>query len=96
MIPTKPRKEGVRLDDHLLGLAMLALTPTSRHKYFPPNIDQSGMIRASRIPLGNASKTWRLPGEVDLLGQTHSSRTKAAITMIGTAAFTSYVENITM
>ena len=62
-------KAGVRLDDHLCGLAAISLTdPQLRHHYFPAEFDKNGMIRASRIPLGQASKSWRRAGERDLNG----------------------------
>lgn len=61
-------KEGVRLDDHLCKLAALSLDPDTRDRYFPAEFDGNGMIRASRIPLGQASKTWRQAGERDLHG----------------------------
>ena len=62
-------KVGVRLDDHLCGLAAISLIdPNTRHRYFPAEFDKKGMLRASRIPLGQASKTWRRAGERDLNG----------------------------
>lgn len=62
--------EGVRLNDHLTGIATKAFPATAvRNRYFPAEFDGNGMIRARRIPLGNASKTWRVEGEVDLLGK---------------------------
>ena len=65
---TIPKGDGVRLDDHLVGLAALAYSKAARFKYFPAGFDGNGMIRASRIPLGNASKTWRDVGDVDADG----------------------------
>ncbi|KAL8788067.1 MAG: hypothetical protein Q9195_007481 [Heterodermia aff. obscurata] len=38
-----PKSGGVRLDDHLLAIAMITLTPSSRHDRFPADVDQNGM-----------------------------------------------------
>ncbi|KAL8995827.1 MAG: hypothetical protein Q9169_004517 [Polycauliona sp. 2 TL-2023] len=58
-----PRK-GVRVDDYIAGkLLMSDHSNDELYGYWPGEFDQEGMIRAMRIPLGHASKTWREVGE---------------------------------
>ena len=60
---------GVRLDDRLVGLVLESCTIKERSRNWPADIDQHGMPRARRIPLGHASKSFRFAGEKDLNGK---------------------------
>ncbi|KAL8672035.1 MAG: hypothetical protein Q9168_003487 [Polycauliona sp. 1 TL-2023] len=55
---------GVRVDDNISGKLLMANLGRKRlHRAWPAELDNKGMARAMRIPLGHASKTWRNVGD---------------------------------
>ena len=62
-----PMTGGVRLDDALLGLA-LQLMSVAGIQIFNAEVDQRGMPRARRRPLGDVYKLWVEVGEIDAEG----------------------------
>ena len=63
-------RSGVRLDDRTAGLVLTSnFSKKELNQYWPAEFDASGMIRATRMPLGHASKTQRAVGETDSNGK---------------------------
>ncbi len=61
---------GVRVDDFHAGkLLMSNYTSKILFQAWPAEFDHNGMIRATRIPLGHAAKSWRQVGEMDIEGR---------------------------
>lgn len=61
-------KSGVRLDDHLAGLALQTFPHTVLSENWPHDFVQSGMKRANAIPVGHPSKAYHDVGEEDMDG----------------------------
>lgn len=65
MVPT----EGVRLDDRLVGIALqTSSTAKQLSTNWPAEFDKAGMVRATRVPLGNACKVRVNMGDSDIDG----------------------------
>lgn len=63
-IPTS----GVRIDDLTISCVM-NLPATILHRNWPADLDTAGMIRATRMPLGDAAKMWVNIGDTDVEGK---------------------------
>ena len=61
-IPVK----GVRLDDMTVALVLDKCGQKTLSENWPAEFDAQGMIRATRVPLGYAAKTWEEEGAVDV------------------------------
>ena len=66
-------KTGVRLDDLTASRVLGRFTAKQLHEYWPAEFDTKGMIRAVRVPLGDASKMYVHAGEIDADGKTAGS-----------------------
>ena len=68
MIP----KSGVRLDDLNVARVLTAtpnFTKRQLNEFWPAEFDRKGMIRAERVPLGDAAKMHVHEGEIDVDGK---------------------------
>ncbi len=63
-IPTS----GVRLDDLTISKVLSVFSQKKLSQAWPAEFDTKGMVRATRIPLGNAAKRWVDVGESDVDG----------------------------
>lgn len=59
---------GVRIDDLTISRIIQKFKTCELHRNWPADLDQRGMIRATRMPLGNAAKIWVNAGEADVNG----------------------------
>ena len=60
-------KEGVRVDDLTISkLYEWKIKAVVLHESFPADFDRQGMVRATRVPLGNVAKVWKQKGEKDI------------------------------
>ena len=66
-------KVGVRLDDLTASRVLGQFTVKELNEYRPAKFDTKGMIRAVRVPLGDASKMYVHAGEIDADGKTVES-----------------------
>jgi len=58
----------VRLDDLTISRVIEKFNPRDLNKNWPADFDQAGMIRATRMSLGNAAKMWVQDGYVSVDG----------------------------
>ncbi len=63
-----PHGRTVRLDDFAVHLVGEGAGVQERSDNWPPEFNEDGMIRASRMPLGLAAKVWASAGDVDIDG----------------------------
>ena len=63
-IPTS----GIRLDDMTIAFVLMRCSQSTLHKNWPADFDARGMVKARRIPLGHAAKSWKSEGMVDIDG----------------------------
>ncbi|KAG7007187.1 hypothetical protein G7Y79_00011g030850 [Physcia stellaris] len=60
-------KQGVRVDDlTIMKLYEWGIKSGTLNDSFPADFDKQGMVRATRVPLGNAAKVWKEKGDKDI------------------------------
>lgn len=65
----KVPKEGVRLDDRTVAIALLTQSKKALASNWPADFDKAGMVRATRVPLGHAYKLLMKVGDKDIDGK---------------------------
>ena len=61
-------KAGVRLDDLTISRLIGKFSGKQLTQLWPAEFEKNGMVRSTRVPLGNAAKVWVNIGEKDLQG----------------------------